>query len=63
MERGCEIDIPIEAKSNSWIDKAAAAFAGIDDGVPVYMNYFDDARLDQLMNLWFRSETQPEAAA
>ena len=63
VERGCEIDIPIEAKSNSWIDKAAAAFAGIDDGVPVYMNYFDDARLDQLMNLWFRSETQPEAAA
>jgi hypothetical protein len=62
VERGCEIDLPIEVKSNSWLD-SLASFAGIDDGLPSYTDYFDDARLDQLMSLWFRSETQLEAAA
>ena len=60
VEGGCKIDIPIEAKTNRWLD-AAAAFAGIDDGVPLYQNYFDDAMLDTLMNAWFRVGSQAAA--
>ena len=61
VEGGCKTDIPIEPKSNKWLD-AVVSFAGIDDGVPTYQNYFDDAALDQMMNDWFRSESQQNAA-
>ena len=62
MEGGCGIDIAIQPKSNSILD-AVVSFAGIDDGLPAYMNYFDDANLDQLMRIWFRQGAQAALAA
>lgn len=62
VEGGCGIDIAIQPKSNSILD-AVVSFAGIDDGLPAYMNYFDDANLDQLMRIWFRQGAQAALAA
>ena len=62
VEGGCSIDIVIEPKSNKWID-AVVSFAGIDDGLPNYQDFFDDARLDQMMRIWFRSSSQQGIAA
>ena len=62
VEGGCGIDIAIQPKSNSILD-AVVSFAGIDDGLPAYMNYFDDANLDQMMRIWFRQGAQAGLAA
>ena len=62
VERGCDIDIPIETQSNSMLD-TVISFAGIDDGLPAYGNFYDDARLNQLINAWYRSGGQQASAA
>ena len=62
VEGGCDTDIAIATKSNKWLD-AAAAFAGVDDGLPSYQSYFDDAYLDQMMRIWFRQGAQTGLAA
>ena len=62
VEGGCTIDMPIETKNNKTIDSILSAF-GVDEGLPRYDNYFDDAYLEQLMNEWFQVEAQEDVAA
>lgn len=59
VEGGCRIDIPIEAKSNR-ISKSVLGFLGVDEGLPNYEKYFDDAYLSQLMNDYFQAEAEAE---
>jgi hypothetical protein len=62
VEGGCEIDIPIEAESNSTIDKFLGKL-GVDENLPYYGNYFDDDYLSSLMNAWFAGEEVEQPAA
>ena len=62
VEGGCTIDMPIETKNYKTIDSILSAF-GVDEGLPRYDNYFDDAYLEQLMNEWFQVEAQEDVAA
>ena len=59
VEGGCRIDIPIEAKSNRIV-KSVLGFFGVDEGLPNYEKYFDDAYLSQLMNDYFQAEAEAE---
>jgi hypothetical protein len=59
VEGGCRIDIPIEAKSNRIV-KPVLGFFGVDEGLPNYEKYFDDAYLSQLMNDYFQAEDEAE---
>ena len=62
VEGGCKVDMPIEAQSLPFVDMIAASF-GIDDGIPGFMNYYDEEMLDEMMNDWFAGEGQLEDAA
>lgn len=62
VEGGCTIDMPIETKNYKTVDSILSAF-GVDEGLPRYDNYFDDAYLEQLMNEWFQVEAQEDVAA
>ena len=59
VEGGCRIDIPIEAKSNRIVE-SVLGFFGVDEGLPNYEKYFDDAYLSQLMNDYFQAEAEAE---
>ena len=62
VEGGCIVDIPIEARSVSVIDSLIGRL-GVDEGLPLFFDYFDDENLNTLMNAWFhvRNEALPAA--
>ena len=62
VEGGCTVDIPIEARSVSVIDSLIGRL-GVDEGLPLFFDYFDDENLNTLMNVWFhvRNEALPAA--
>ena len=62
LEAGCPVDIPIEAKSNRFLN-AAVSLLNVDEAPPSYDQYFDDKVLDELMNEWFAGEEALDAAA
>lgn len=62
VERGCSIDLPMEAGGSDAID-ALAALIGVDTGVPVFTDYYDDARLDGMMNEYFEEQEDLNQAA
>ena len=63
VEGGCSIDLPVEAKSNELIDKLISII-GVEDGAPSFAEYFEDERLDSMMNEWFGDgEAELEIAA
>ena len=55
VEGGCKIDLPIEPVSNEVVD-LIAGMAGIDEGIPSFLGYYDDAMLDEMMNSWFSGQ-------
>ena len=57
VESGCNIDLPIETKSNSVIDKLVST-VGVDNGFPSFMGYFDEEMLDEKMNEWFADKEE-----
>lgn len=62
VEGGCSIDLPIETKSNSLLD-SVVSIVGVDEGAPSFISYFNEARLDRMMNEWFESEAETDLAA
>lgn len=70
VEGGCRIDVPIETGTMPVTefagDPVADAIAGLigeDTDISVYQDYFDDARLDEIMDDWFGAQTQLDQAA
>ena len=61
VEGGCKIDLPIKAKSNKTVDSLLGVF-GVDEGLPYYEKYFDDANLSGMMNEYFQAESEDLAA-
>ena len=61
VEGGCRIDLPISPKANGIID-VLAKIAGIDEGLPSFDNFFDDALLSGMMNEYFGEEELQQAA-
>lgn len=62
VEGGCKVDIPAKADSIGIVDKLLSNF-GIDENLPFFEDFFDDAKLDSIMNDWFGMETELENAA
>lgn len=62
VEGGCSIDLPIEPRSSRLIDRFTSV-VGVDEGVPSFLSFFDDDRLDRMMNEWFESRMEMEPAA
>ena len=62
VEGGCPIDLPITPESNELID-GLASLIGLDDGIPGYMDYYDDEMLDNMMNEWFAGQEELAPAA
>ena len=62
VEGGCSIDLPVEPVTNPLIDSLVAA-VGVDDGLPAYVHYYDDEKLDEMMNNWFGDAAQSDLAA
>ena len=52
VEGGCTVDIPIEPRSLGLIDRLISTM-GVDEGLPIFADYFDEENLDRLMNAWF----------
>ena len=61
VEGGCSIDLPIETKSSKTLNKFLGAF-GVDEGLPYYGKYFDEAYLSKLMNEYFQTQSEDLAA-
>ncbi len=57
VESGCDIDLPIETKSNSVIDKLVSA-VGVDNGFPSFLGYYDEEMLDAMMKEWFADKEE-----
>ena len=57
VESGCNIDLPIETKSNSVIDKLVSA-VGVDNGFPSFLGYYDEEMLDAMMKEWFADKEE-----
>ncbi len=53
VEAGCSVDIPIEPISFDSFDHLISGLLGIDEGLPVFSDYFDEENLNRLMNTWF----------
>ena len=62
VEGGCKVDMPIKPKSYSALDFLVSQL-GIDEGLPSFSAYFDDANLDMLMNAWFHETIEEVPAA
>ena len=62
VEGGCPVDIPISAKSLGLVDMLISKL-GVDEGFPVFTAFFDDERLNTLMNAWFHVENELDPAA
>lgn len=70
VEGGCSIDVPIETGTMPIAELAGdpyvdyiASWIGEDAEMPAYRDYFDDARLDAIMNDWFGASAQSDEAA
>ena len=71
LERGCSIDVPIKTGTKplaELIPEAADAsmvdiLLSLVKEVPLYDDYYDDARLDTIMNDWFAAQAQLAPAA
>ena len=53
VEDGCVVDLPIEPVSSDVAD-SLLSLLGVDEGLPSFENYFDEAMLDEMMNDYFR---------
>jgi C-terminal processing protease CtpA/Prc len=62
VEGGCSIDLPIETKSSHFVDKIVS-IAGVDEGVPSFLKFFNAKRLNRMMNEWFENQSQTDLAA
>ena len=62
VESGCTVDIPIEGQSIGVVDKLLGSL-GIDEGLPIFTDLFDDKTLNTLMNTWFHVVAEPAPAA
>lgn len=62
VERGCTVDLPIEPKSGGILDRIIS-IAGVNEGAPSFADYYDEARLDEMMNAYFGSEEAADTAA
>lgn len=62
LEDGCIVDMPIETPSNFAFD-ALVSLAGVSEGAPSFEAFFDDARLDEMMNEWFQDQAETQLAA
>lgn len=59
VEGGCEVDLPIEPIPSPTVDILFANLGfDIDDGLPSFEAYFDDAMLDAMMNDWFQAQAK-----
>ncbi len=70
VESGCSIDVPIETGTMPIAELAGdptadyiITFIGEDAIIPAYQDYFDDARLDEIMKDWFGTQAQRDQAA
>lgn len=63
VEGGCTVDVPIRAKGVSVIDNLITGLLGVDEGLPVFTDYFDEEYLNTLMNAWFHVENEQVPAA
>ena len=62
VEGGCTVDLPIAAKSLRLLNKLVSKL-GVDEGLPVFTAFFDEANLNTLMNAWFHVEAELVPAA
>ena len=62
VEGGCSIDLPVNAPTNKLADAILKAL-GVQEGLPYYGKYFDDAYLSELMNAYFETEEEAVTAA
>ena len=62
VEGGCEINVPIPTESNDTLNMLLG-MAGVDEDLPFYGQYFDDAYLSKLMNDYFKESQLEEAGA
>ena len=62
VENGCTVDIPIAARSVGLIDGLINRL-GVDEGLPLFLDYFDEDNLNTLMNVWFHVRTEALPAA
>ena len=58
VEGGCIIDLPIEPVSNDIVD-LMISLMGVDEGLPSFESYFDEAMLDEMMNGYFKTTEDP----
>lgn len=61
VESGCSVDLPIEP-AQSFARNMVAAFLGASSGAPTFEAFFDDARLNDMMNEWFSEQALSIAA-
>ncbi len=62
VEGGCKVDIPIEPEPNRVYDYLTA-LGGLRGNLPEYTNYYDEKKLDELMNNWFEAKEVLDDAA
>ena len=69
VEGGCVIDVPIETGTmpiteltDDAVAEYIASLIGEDAEIPAYQDYYDDARLDEIMNDWFGAQAQLDQA-
>ena len=62
VEGGCTVDIPIVPQSIGLIDRLISGL-GVDEGLPLFLSYFDDHNLNTLMNVWFHVQNEVLPAA
>lgn len=70
VEGGCDIDVPIEPALKPITElpddpevDSIASLIGEDADVPAYQDYYEDARLDEIMSDWFGAQAQLDQAA
>ena len=62
VESGCTVDIPITAQSIGILDSLIGDL-GVDEGLPIFTDLFDDEYLNTLMNVWFHETVELAPAA
>ena len=71
LERGCSIDVPIETgtkpltelNTEASDDPMVDMLLSLVTEIPLYDDFYDDARLDAIMNDWFGTQAQLDQAA
>jgi len=62
VESGCTVDIPIAARSVGFLDQLIGGL-GLDEGLPIFADFYNDEYLNTLMNTWFHVDAEPAPAA